>query len=514
MFQILSRWFGGKEDTPTSLFDSEDVYPLHIMDDYSALHSPSIGCLMRFDDVLDADKLHRALESVLEIGDWRKLGGRLRFDKAGKLKLHVPRPFTAQHPAVTFTHQSFDVAIEEHNLGRQLPRATSAPSVQPNIQHFGLFLGRPGNPICLKDYLESDDASISLHVTSFEDATLVGVCWPHPLMDGLGFATLILAWCKVLAGNKKDVPPLLGAREDIVLQIQKEEPPPTEPFLLEGSLLSGLSLVLVGLRILWQILWRPKVGTRLLCIPGSYVTQLRERALADLDTGTFLSDGDLLSAWLARLIALSHSRERPGPVAMLNLCDFRDRMPSVIPTGVPAAYVQNMVLFLLTILTSSDLRGRGCESLGSAASKVRKTVEEQTTEAQMKASLRMTVEQLAATGRPPVFGRSDAMVVVVSNWNKAKLAEIVDFSPALAVGMVGSRGAESEQQRPGVPRGKMVYHMSAVIRQEATTRNAVFILGKDLLGNYWASLYMAEDLFGPVQDLIDSGFLDNHSKEN
>jgi hypothetical protein len=34
---------------------------------------------MRFNDVLDAEKLHDALSELLEIGDWRKLGGRLRF---------------------------------------------------------------------------------------------------------------------------------------------------------------------------------------------------------------------------------------------------------------------------------------------------------------------------------------------------------------------------------------------------------------------------------------------------
>lgn len=37
-----------------------------------------IGWTLRFDDILDADKLGVALSQLLEIGDWRKLGGRLR----------------------------------------------------------------------------------------------------------------------------------------------------------------------------------------------------------------------------------------------------------------------------------------------------------------------------------------------------------------------------------------------------------------------------------------------------
>lgn len=37
-----------------------------------------IGWTLRFDDILDAEKLSAALSRLLEIGDWRKLGGRLR----------------------------------------------------------------------------------------------------------------------------------------------------------------------------------------------------------------------------------------------------------------------------------------------------------------------------------------------------------------------------------------------------------------------------------------------------
>jgi hypothetical protein len=33
---------------------------------------------LRFNDVLDADKLHASLSRLLEIGDWKKVGGRLK----------------------------------------------------------------------------------------------------------------------------------------------------------------------------------------------------------------------------------------------------------------------------------------------------------------------------------------------------------------------------------------------------------------------------------------------------
>lgn len=60
--------------TPTN----EHVYPLHVADQFSGLRW-IISWMMRFNDVLDSRKLESSMANLLEIGDWRKLGGRLRF---------------------------------------------------------------------------------------------------------------------------------------------------------------------------------------------------------------------------------------------------------------------------------------------------------------------------------------------------------------------------------------------------------------------------------------------------
>lgn len=56
---------------------SPDVYPIHVLDNIKANHC-YVDWLMRFNDVLDAEKLKTALSRLLEIGDWKKLGGRLQ----------------------------------------------------------------------------------------------------------------------------------------------------------------------------------------------------------------------------------------------------------------------------------------------------------------------------------------------------------------------------------------------------------------------------------------------------
>ena len=58
--------------------ESDDVYPVHMLDDTKTLRSIVVTWTLCFNDVLDADNLHASLSKLLEIGDWRKVGGRLR----------------------------------------------------------------------------------------------------------------------------------------------------------------------------------------------------------------------------------------------------------------------------------------------------------------------------------------------------------------------------------------------------------------------------------------------------
>lgn len=57
---------------------SDIIYPVHKLDDTKTLRGIVVTWTLCFNDVLDADKLHKSLWDLLEIGDWKKLGGRLR----------------------------------------------------------------------------------------------------------------------------------------------------------------------------------------------------------------------------------------------------------------------------------------------------------------------------------------------------------------------------------------------------------------------------------------------------
>lgn len=61
-----------------SPYDNDIIYPVHTLDDTRTLRSILITWTLCFNDVLDAEKLRSSLARLLEIGDWRKIGGRLR----------------------------------------------------------------------------------------------------------------------------------------------------------------------------------------------------------------------------------------------------------------------------------------------------------------------------------------------------------------------------------------------------------------------------------------------------
>lgn len=57
---------------------TDEVILAHTFDDSPSNRSMVVVWTMRFNDVLDADKLYGSLSRLLQIGGWRKIGGRLR----------------------------------------------------------------------------------------------------------------------------------------------------------------------------------------------------------------------------------------------------------------------------------------------------------------------------------------------------------------------------------------------------------------------------------------------------
>lgn len=78
MAEFLKGLFGGgPRARPSKVDETDEVVPLHLLDDLAGYRNTCVIWTLRFDEVLDADKLKDALWEVFEMDGWRKLGGRL-----------------------------------------------------------------------------------------------------------------------------------------------------------------------------------------------------------------------------------------------------------------------------------------------------------------------------------------------------------------------------------------------------------------------------------------------------
>ncbi|KDN67511.1 hypothetical protein CSUB01_04274 [Colletotrichum sublineola] len=510
---------------------TDDVYPVHFFDDTKPFREMLLNWTLRFDDVLDAEKLHVSLAKLLDIGDWRKLGGRMRLTKDNKLELHVPHKFTPARPAVRFSHDVHNMSITEHKYAKHMPKTTATPSIQPGVVNFYTLGTREDAPRTLEDLLSSDEPGIALHVVSFNDATLVGLLFSHVLFGAAGMQALVEAWSLVLAGREAEVPVLHGARRDILDEVGVDTDPEKEAFLLDRRVLKGFRNFRFNLRFLWDIFRRPEIESKILCLPPDFVAGLRAQAMADLHAmdekgmGTgeapFVSEGDVLTAWWTRIVCLARGSNRP--VTVLNAVDITGRLKGVFAPG--KLYMQNFALGTWTLLSSAEVLKA---PLGYVARCFRYDIQTQTTPPQLMAFMRR-VRERGRCKTQPLYGTPNSMLIIFTNWSRCKFFECIDFAPAviptasdlppvapaiselpaavhednqkngddsIVSDSISNGGGDLEKQANNVdipqgmsrpPPGKISYHHSMTRTRTVLSRNVFTILGKDLNGNYWVS---------------------------
>jgi hypothetical protein len=75
----------------------DDVYPIHLLDNAKDYRNLFMSYLFRFNDILDSNRLADSLTKLLEIGHWRKLGGRLRLKVINPFRSSLLRRVSTEH---------------------------------------------------------------------------------------------------------------------------------------------------------------------------------------------------------------------------------------------------------------------------------------------------------------------------------------------------------------------------------------------------------------------------------
>lgn len=79
ILHYIQRWLDpALKDQVTARFEGDDVYPVHTMDSLQTIRDYANIWTLCFNDVLSPELLREALAKLIETGDWRKIGGRLR----------------------------------------------------------------------------------------------------------------------------------------------------------------------------------------------------------------------------------------------------------------------------------------------------------------------------------------------------------------------------------------------------------------------------------------------------
>ncbi|KAL8376819.1 hypothetical protein RB595_007778 [Gaeumannomyces hyphopodioides] len=387
---------------------TDDVFPVYELDGCNEVASMVAWTMLRFDEVLDPPMLRDSLARLATIGDWRKLGARVRKNAAGELEYHIPKQFTEERPAIGFTHQVHSSRVDDHELGRKLPRATPGKaSVQTGSVAFESFAPPAEAPRTLKDYIRSGAPLLWLHVVTFADATLVTLGWPHMAMDGVALSQVLQAWAIVLAGGDEFVPPMLSLRYDIMGTLTAKDGPaaeiPKEEFFMAGQMVANvfLSFLCIGYMVV-SIMLGDRMEPHMVWVPKSTLAKLKQEALAGLEahdngtapslpasaTGTaesgassdketagkggadeklfpggivadqvtgkpFISENDALVAFFTRAAMRGRPKSLRRPVNVYSVVDVRNRIPTVnasIPGAAASVFMTNMVLSVQTLL--------------------------------------------------------------------------------------------------------------------------------------------------------------------
>ncbi|KAF5027508.1 hypothetical protein F66182_379 [Fusarium sp. NRRL 66182] len=478
------------------MVESDDIIPVHLFDDSAAARGIVLVWTFTFDDVLNPHKLRDALASLFQMDGWRRFSGRFRYRPDGSLEVHVPSQYSEDRPAVLFTHEHHGSSMTDHPLASKLPQPTGKIATYPGPKEFcSLGLG-PDMPRNIDDFVYSGHPQFCLHVQTFTDGTLVSLTHSHISTDLMGLASILEAWSLVLAGRPDAVAPMTGYHQDVFDNMWN--PPPMQRHVLADKILDGWRFRYWGLRSLYES-WRySDVQSRTMCIPGHVMDKMMQEARSHLDAQAqthaepFISEGDVLTAVACRMLAKYQGRWSSRELATILAVDPRSRAKSVFSPGV--AYVQNAPTNIYLFCSANEALSL---PLGKLAHRVREAIETQTTEEQLKAATFLSAESMKQSKMPVIFGDMNMAAQFMSNWTKGRLADRLDFSPAIE--------QDTEHKARRGKRGHPVYYQASdPSHNTVSVISSVFVVvGKDYDGNTWFSNSLPTQMWSDLIEYVE-----------
>ncbi|KAI5370578.1 putative transferase [Septoria linicola] len=481
--------------------DGDKVTPFHFLDKDPEYQSCVALLSLRFDAVLDTKRMREALEQVFQLEQWQPLGARIRRNKEGKLEHHIPAQYDEERAAFTWSVEHHNTCISDHVIASKIPASgsRSVPTMYTDIEDWKLFLyPKDRLPWKLEHFLEKDISPISIQIHAFDDATLLTLGFHHCVLDAIGGSHLFQTWAAILANKRGDIKPFRAECErDVVQDIIDSGRTQPEKYLFHDRRLKGLSLVLFFLSLIWEWLLYRAQDWRTICLPASFVSDLKTQAIAEVD-GEFLSEGDVLSAWRNRLIANALKLKPDKNVLMLQYYTLYGVLDE-LPAG--KAHTGNSIAKMFAMMTVEEMLNN---SLGKVALRVRKGLSQQRTRKQAEAFL-----SLQAKHSVMLFGPGSQIMMGTSNMSRAGLFKVDFSSVVLPTSDIDEKDGDSSYSSgsettnfEGGNSGKgtpACVHTDFYVGVPFSLRNVGPIIGKDADGNWWLSWVMRSSAWNEVE---------------
>ncbi|KAJ7120920.1 hypothetical protein C8R44DRAFT_920393 [Mycena epipterygia] len=301
---MFSRFFDLFSNAPTPAPAGMRVVPCSALDVEQRHTVLTTGLVI--DSPLDAQKLEHSLSTLVE----RKLpraGARLAI-RNRVYEFHIPCTFDSHTPAIAFTT---DHHHEPYGSSTHLQSLVNRSDSEPLFCRFPslrTYLKSKTCPTSTAEFLRFNTPMLHVHVSVFDDLTLIGVTAPHLMFDAPGIGTLLHAWTRLLAGDDIDAIPDM---EWDMAPFETFRGPNTVNcvrgygYLISAKYPPDIYEPYLSLLVSWiRDRLRDREVSRLIRVPKAFLEDRRREIMENLklqESSEWVTSSDVLLAWWVKV---------------------------------------------------------------------------------------------------------------------------------------------------------------------------------------------------------------------
>ena len=276
-----------------------EIIPAHPSDQFLPIPNTRTRTFFIIRDQLDEHALRDALDRLIR-RHWRILGARIVKDPARGYEYHLPGTFEDGHKLFEWSSSKVDTTVEEALPWLEAPTIDGV-SVLPSLEEVDKIFRPASWPFELKNDPE-DGPQLYMHLTFFDNVTVLAINTPHVLADQLGTSNLFKAWLGLAAG--RDPPPYL--HDAIPIDKEYHEYPEEKRYRKGWTRVrKRFERIQVVLGLIPDFIFWPKEQPGMLFLPESMIEELRARFTDELldkhGEATKVSRQDVMTAILTKV---------------------------------------------------------------------------------------------------------------------------------------------------------------------------------------------------------------------